>query len=117
MININLVRVSGGSGPFIRLILENTMVSLVTLELDLCNAESQNFGDVVPIVIRDLRISRCHSNMRFFWDLSLLKIRRCTVQVCLSGSDLAGTDRDARRSGLGLYAYRHNITETNRLPY
>ncbi len=52
MININLVRVSGGSGSFMRLILENTMVSLMTLELDLCNAESQDFRDVVPIVIR-----------------------------------------------------------------
>ncbi len=65
MIHINLVRVSGGSGPFIRLIREDTMMSLVTLELDLCKAESQDFGDVVPIVLRDLRISVCHSNIRF----------------------------------------------------
>ncbi|SJL17947.1 uncharacterized protein ARMOST_21518 [Armillaria ostoyae] len=65
MINISHVRVSGGSGPFIRLILENTMASLVTLELNRCYSEPQDFSKMIPIVIRDLRISRCHSNLRF----------------------------------------------------
>ncbi len=64
MININHVCVSGGSGPFIRLILENTMASLVTLEPDRCDAEPQDFAEMI-IAIRDLRISRCHSNIRF----------------------------------------------------
>ncbi|PBK64941.1 hypothetical protein ARMSODRAFT_978635 [Armillaria solidipes] len=65
MINISHVRVSGGSGPFIRLILENTMASLVTLELNRCYVEPQDFSKIIPIVIRDLRISCCHSNLRF----------------------------------------------------
>ncbi|SJL17923.1 uncharacterized protein ARMOST_21493 [Armillaria ostoyae] len=59
------VHVSGGSGPFIRLTLENTTASLVTLELDGCYAEPQDFADMVPIAIRKLCISRCHSNLRF----------------------------------------------------
>ncbi|SJL18097.1 uncharacterized protein ARMOST_21669 [Armillaria ostoyae] len=65
LININHVRVSGGSGAFICFILENTMSPLVTLELDRCDAEPQDFADMVPITIRKLRIFRCHSSMRF----------------------------------------------------
>ncbi|KAK0207505.1 hypothetical protein IW262DRAFT_1469459 [Armillaria fumosa] len=67
MINIKHIRVSGGSGTFVRLILENTfkLGSLVTLELDRCDAEPQDFYDMVAITIRDLRLSRCHSNVRF----------------------------------------------------
>ncbi|PBK95033.1 hypothetical protein ARMGADRAFT_1077796 [Armillaria gallica] len=65
MINVNYVRVSGASGAFIRLILENTMATLVTLELDDCYAEPQDFSEMIPIAIRDLRISSCHSNIRF----------------------------------------------------
>ncbi len=65
MININHVRVSGGSGPFIPFILENTKVSLVTLGLICCDVEPQDFSEMIPIIIRDLRISRCHSNMHF----------------------------------------------------
>ncbi|KAK0431464.1 hypothetical protein EV421DRAFT_169886 [Armillaria borealis] len=65
LININHVCVSGGSGPLIRFILENTMLPLVTLELDCCDAEPQDFADMVPITIRKLCISRCHSSMRF----------------------------------------------------
>ncbi|SJL17930.1 uncharacterized protein ARMOST_21500 [Armillaria ostoyae] len=65
MINVNYVRVSGASGPFIRLILENTMASLVTLEIDRCDAEPQDFAEMLPMTIRDLRISRCHSNVHF----------------------------------------------------
>ncbi|KAK0431459.1 hypothetical protein EV421DRAFT_169817 [Armillaria borealis] len=58
-ININHVRVSR---PFIRMTLENTMASLVILELDRCDAEPQDFAEMTPVAIRDLRISRCHSN-------------------------------------------------------
>ncbi len=65
MININQVRVSGGSGPFIHFILKNTMASLVTLGLVCCDAEPQDFSEMIPIIIRDLRIPRCHSSMRF----------------------------------------------------
>ncbi|KAK0431450.1 hypothetical protein EV421DRAFT_169149 [Armillaria borealis] len=65
MVNVNYIHVSGGSGPFIRLILENMTVSLVTLELDRCDADPQDFADMVPITIRDLRISRCHLSLRF----------------------------------------------------
>ncbi|KAK0184121.1 hypothetical protein F5146DRAFT_324803 [Armillaria mellea] len=65
MANINHVRFSGGSGPSIRLILENTSASLATLELDGCYAEPQDFANMVPITILDLHISRCHSNLRF----------------------------------------------------
>ncbi|SJL17944.1 uncharacterized protein ARMOST_21515 [Armillaria ostoyae] len=57
MTNISHICVSGGSGPFIHLILENTMAFLVTLELDGCYAEPQDFADMVPIVIRELHIS------------------------------------------------------------
>ncbi|KAK0429622.1 hypothetical protein EV421DRAFT_1914337 [Armillaria borealis] len=49
--NVNYIRVRGGSGPFICMILENTMASLVTLELDRCDADSQDFADMVPITI------------------------------------------------------------------
>ncbi|KAK0219328.1 hypothetical protein EDD85DRAFT_865972 [Armillaria nabsnona] len=65
MININHVRVNGGSGPFIRFILENTMASLVTLESVCCDAEPQEISDMISIVIGDLCISICHSSMRF----------------------------------------------------
>lgn len=65
MANINHVRMNGGSGPSIRLILENTTASLATLELDGCYAEPQDFANMVPITIRDLHISRCQSNLRF----------------------------------------------------
>ncbi|PBK95036.1 hypothetical protein ARMGADRAFT_1077798 [Armillaria gallica] len=65
MINVNYIRVSSGSGPFIRVILENTMASLLTLELDRCNADPQDFTDMVPVTLRDLCISRCHPNLRF----------------------------------------------------
>ncbi|SJL18095.1 uncharacterized protein ARMOST_21667 [Armillaria ostoyae] len=66
MNNINHVRVSGGSGPFVRLLLENTMASLVTLEFDHCYAsEPQDFSEMIPIIIRDLCISRRHSIVRF----------------------------------------------------
>ncbi|KAK0505597.1 hypothetical protein EDD18DRAFT_340295 [Armillaria luteobubalina] len=39
--------------------------SLVTLELDRCDAEPQDFSDMVTISIRDLRLSGCHSNVCF----------------------------------------------------
>ncbi|KAK0184100.1 hypothetical protein F5146DRAFT_1125861 [Armillaria mellea] len=55
MVNVNLVRVSGGSGPFVPMVLENTKVSLVTLELDRCDADPQDFADMVPITLRELR--------------------------------------------------------------
>ncbi|PBK64961.1 hypothetical protein ARMSODRAFT_1006831 [Armillaria solidipes] len=79
MVNVNYIRVSGGSGPFIRMILENAMASLVTLELDRCNADPQDFADMVPITIRDLRISRCHSNLRFL--LGPLNVEELEVHV------------------------------------
>ncbi|KAK0207508.1 hypothetical protein IW262DRAFT_1498621 [Armillaria fumosa] len=65
MMQYKHIRVSGGSGTLIRLILENTLGSLVTLELDRCDAEPQDFSDMVAINIGDLRILRCHSNVRF----------------------------------------------------
>ncbi len=65
MVHVDHIRVTGGSGPLVRMILENMMASLVTLELDRCDADPQDFADMVPIAIRDLRISRCHSNLRF----------------------------------------------------
>ncbi|KAK0505571.1 hypothetical protein EDD18DRAFT_339958 [Armillaria luteobubalina] len=65
MINIKDIRVSGGSGNFLRLIVENTKESLVMLELDGCDAEPQDFSDIVDITIRDLRLSGCHPNVRF----------------------------------------------------
>ncbi|KAK0460808.1 hypothetical protein IW261DRAFT_1614484, partial [Armillaria novae-zelandiae] len=65
MINITQIRVSGVSGTFLCLILENTKRSLVTLELDQCDAEPQDFSDMAGISIRDLRISWCHANLRF----------------------------------------------------
>ncbi|SJL15327.1 uncharacterized protein ARMOST_18820 [Armillaria ostoyae] len=51
--------------PLIRLILENTMASLVTLELHGCNAEPQDFSEMMSITIRKLFISRSHPNVRF----------------------------------------------------
>ncbi len=80
MINIKHVHVSGGSGPFIRMILENTMASLVTVELDRCDAEPQDFADMISITIRKLRVSRCHSNLCFLWDLSLSKTWSSVIQ-------------------------------------
>ncbi|KAK0467530.1 Fungalysin metallopeptidase-domain-containing protein [Armillaria novae-zelandiae] len=64
-LNITHLRVSGGSGTFIRLVLENTKKLLVMLEVDQCDAKSQDLSDVMGITIRDLRISRCHANVRF----------------------------------------------------
>ncbi len=55
MIDIKHVRVSGASGPFIHLIIENTMASPVTLELDCCATELQDVADMVPTTIRKLR--------------------------------------------------------------
>ncbi|KAK0467516.1 hypothetical protein IW261DRAFT_1061173 [Armillaria novae-zelandiae] len=65
MINIQDLHVSGGSGTFIRLVLEYIKRSLLMLELDACDAEPQDFSDMAGIAIRDLRILRCHSNVRF----------------------------------------------------
>ncbi|KAK0435778.1 hypothetical protein EV421DRAFT_1834529 [Armillaria borealis] len=65
MINVNHICVSGGSGPLIRLILENAMASLVTLELHGCNAEPQDFSEMMSITIRKLFISQSHPNVRF----------------------------------------------------
>ncbi|KAK0460805.1 hypothetical protein IW261DRAFT_275680 [Armillaria novae-zelandiae] len=66
MVNITHIRVSGGSGTFLRLVLENTKRSeLGTLELDQCDAEPQDFSNMAGISIRDLRIARCHANVRF----------------------------------------------------
>ncbi len=64
MINASHVYGSNASGPFIRLILESTMASLMTLELDFSDAEPQDFADMVSIAILDLRISGHHSNLR-----------------------------------------------------
>ncbi|KAK0431018.1 hypothetical protein EV421DRAFT_202314 [Armillaria borealis] len=89
LININHVRVSGGSGAFIRLILENTMSPLVTSELDCCDAEPQDFADMVPITIRSYVSLDVIPICASCWDLSLSKTWRCMVQiltgiVCLS---------------------------------
>ncbi|KAK0207473.1 hypothetical protein IW262DRAFT_534069 [Armillaria fumosa] len=65
MVNLNYVRVSGGSGPLIRLIVESVTTSLVTLELEGCDAEPQDFAGMASVSIRRLSISRCHSNIRF----------------------------------------------------
>ncbi|KAK0467521.1 hypothetical protein IW261DRAFT_1612989 [Armillaria novae-zelandiae] len=66
MVNITHIRVSGGSGNFLRLVLENKKRSeLGTLEFDQCDAEPQDFLDMAGISIRDLHISRCHANVRF----------------------------------------------------
>ncbi|KAK0187500.1 hypothetical protein F5146DRAFT_1123257, partial [Armillaria mellea] len=65
MVHVNHICVSGGSGPLILLILENTMASLVTLELHGCNAEPQDFSEMMPITIQKLLISRSHPNVRF----------------------------------------------------
>ncbi|PBK95023.1 hypothetical protein ARMGADRAFT_1077788 [Armillaria gallica] len=84
MNNINRVRVSGGSGPFIRLILENTMAPLMTMELNRCYAEPQDFAEMVPITIQKLFISRCHSNLFFL-------LGRLTVEdLEVHGPDLDG---------------------------
>ncbi len=63
MINASHICVRNPSGPFIRLILESRMASLMTLVLDFSDAEPQDFADMVSTAILDLRISRCHSNL------------------------------------------------------
>ncbi|KAK0184111.1 hypothetical protein F5146DRAFT_1145742 [Armillaria mellea] len=83
MVNVNFVRVSGGSGAFVRMILEKTKAALVTLVLDRCDADPQDFADMVPITLRDLRISRCHSNLRFL--LGSLTVENLEV-YCLGSS-------------------------------
>ncbi|KAK0505601.1 hypothetical protein EDD18DRAFT_1400185 [Armillaria luteobubalina] len=83
MINIKHIRVIGGSGTFIRLILENITRSLVTLELDRCDAEPQDFSDMVGITIRDLRVCGCHSNMRFL----LGPVTVVNLEICGLGLD------------------------------
>ncbi|SJL17897.1 uncharacterized protein ARMOST_21464 [Armillaria ostoyae] len=65
MVNLNHVRVSGGTGTLIRSIVENVATSLVTLELEVCDAEPQDVAGMVPVSIGRLSISRCHSNIRF----------------------------------------------------
>ncbi|KAK0221312.1 hypothetical protein IW262DRAFT_1493166 [Armillaria fumosa] len=65
MVNVSHICVSGGSGPLIRLIIENTMASLVALELHGCNAEPQDLSEMMTIRIRKLFISRSHPNVRF----------------------------------------------------
>ncbi len=86
VINVNYVLVSGASGAFIRLILENTMATLVTLELDDCYAEPQDFSEMIPIAIRDLRISRCHSNIHFLLGpltVEDLEVRGQGLSLCI----------------------------------
>ncbi|KAK0207502.1 hypothetical protein IW262DRAFT_534962 [Armillaria fumosa] len=65
MVNANFVCVSRGSGPFIRIFLENTNASLLTMVLDHCDADPQDFADMTSITLRDLRMSRYHLNLRF----------------------------------------------------
>ncbi|KAK0482158.1 hypothetical protein EDD18DRAFT_1362598 [Armillaria luteobubalina] len=65
MINIDRIRVSGGSGTFVGLVHENIAGSLVMLELYRCHAELQDFSGMAAITIRDLRILRYHSNVHF----------------------------------------------------
>ncbi|KAK0467526.1 hypothetical protein IW261DRAFT_1612992 [Armillaria novae-zelandiae] len=65
VINTRHLRVSGECSIFIRLVLGNTKRSLATLELDRCDAEPQDLSDMAGISIRDLRLSRCNSNVRF----------------------------------------------------
>ncbi|PBK95034.1 hypothetical protein ARMGADRAFT_1077797 [Armillaria gallica] len=68
------------------------MASLVTVELDQCDAEPQDFADMMPITMRKLRVSRCHLNLYFLWDLSLSKTWRSVVQIRVSVWDLAVTN-------------------------
>lgn len=65
MVNLNHVRVSGGTGTLVRSIVENVAASLGTLELEGCDADPQDFAGMAPMSIRRLSISRCHSNIRF----------------------------------------------------
>ncbi|KAK0462301.1 uncharacterized protein EV420DRAFT_1180996 [Desarmillaria tabescens] len=65
MVNLNHVRVIGGSGVLVRSIAESTATSLATLELEGCDAEPQDFTGMAPINIRRLSISHCDSNARF----------------------------------------------------
>ncbi|KAK0431388.1 hypothetical protein EV421DRAFT_170039 [Armillaria borealis] len=65
MVNLNHVRVSGGTGTLVRSIVENVAASLITLDLEGCDAEPQDFAGMAPVSIRRLSISRCHSNIRF----------------------------------------------------
>ncbi|PBK64980.1 hypothetical protein ARMSODRAFT_1022686 [Armillaria solidipes] len=65
MVNLNHVCVSGGTGTLVRSIVEDVAVSLVTLELERCNAEPRDFSGMAPVSIRRLSISCCHSNIRF----------------------------------------------------
>lgn len=66
MVNLNHVRVNGGTGPLVRSIVGNVATSLVTVELEECDAEPQDFAGMASMAIRRLSISRCHSNIRFF---------------------------------------------------
>ncbi len=62
------------------------MASLMPLGLDLCNAESQDFCDVVPIFIQDLHISICHSNMCFLLGpltVELLEVHDPRLSLCI----------------------------------
>ncbi|KAK0471875.1 hypothetical protein IW261DRAFT_1571566 [Armillaria novae-zelandiae] len=77
MANVSHVRVSGGSGPLIRLVLENTMVSLVALELHSCNVEPQDFSEMTTITIRKLFISQSHPNVHFL--LGPLRVEELVV--------------------------------------
>ncbi|KAK0241033.1 hypothetical protein EDD85DRAFT_948124 [Armillaria nabsnona] len=65
MVNLSHVRVSRGAGTLVRSIVENVTLSLVSLELEGCDAERQNFTGLAPVSIRRLSISRCHFNIHF----------------------------------------------------
>lgn len=65
MINLSHVRVSGRTGTLVRLVVESVATALVTLELEGCDAEPQDFAGMASVSIRRLSISRCHSNIRF----------------------------------------------------
>ncbi len=119
MINIKHVHVSGGSGPFIRLILEDTMASLVTVELDRCDAAPQDFADVVSNTIRKLRVSRCHSNLCCLWNLSPSKTWRSVVQIRLSISDLVVSNPfinlDSECMPISVTLWRHTDTHLGKI--
>ncbi|KAK0207485.1 hypothetical protein IW262DRAFT_1302698 [Armillaria fumosa] len=63
MVTLYHVRVIGGTGTHVRSIVENFAASLVTLELEGCDAEPQDFAGMTPVSIWRLSISRFHSNM------------------------------------------------------
>ncbi|KAK0475396.1 hypothetical protein IW261DRAFT_1567790 [Armillaria novae-zelandiae] len=65
MVNLNHVRVSRGTGTLVRLVVESVAASLVTLELEGCDAEPQDFAGMASVSIRRLSISCCHSSIRF----------------------------------------------------